>query len=94
MKISFSGADDAFLNCNQIEIGREIVDKECLGTVDDVVSFIYRTEQRAHKSFFKPDGTLAHGTICLVDEQDAEIREDKKVEHDSHIVFISTLHGG
>ncbi|ELA40758.1 uncharacterized protein VICG_02206 [Vittaforma corneae ATCC 50505] len=94
MKITFSGADDAFLNSNQIEIEPETVDRECLGTVDRVISYIYRTEPRAHRSFFRPDATLAHGTICLIDEQDVETKEDKEVGVDSHIVLISTLHGG
>jgi hypothetical protein len=94
MRISFSGADSEYLNCNSVVVSREDVEREGLESIDYVVAYVFATEPRAHKSFFKTDGTLANGTICLVDDQDIEAREDKKLGFDSEVVFISTLHGG
>lgn len=96
MKISFSGADDDSLNAATLEITKEAIEIAKIQYLKDVISYIYKNEPRAHKSFYKPDGSLASGTICLVDEQDAEMRgpEEQDVTESSVIVFISTLHGG
>lgn len=94
MKISFSGADSEYLNCNSLVISAKDVEEKSLVSVDDVIAYVFAVEPRAHKSFFKTDGTLANGTICLVDDQDVEVREDGRLDFDSEIVFISTLHGG
>lgn len=94
MKISFSGADNEYLNCNSVVVSKHDVEKKGLVSIDDVVAYVFATEPRAHKSFFKTDGTLANGTICLVDDQDVEVREGEKLDPDCEIVFISTLHGG
>jgi len=93
MKISFSGADDDQLNCNSLKIPEETCIKENIKTTDSLISYIYKIEPRARKSFFKTDGTLANGTICLIDDEDLEIKEDKIPDYNSEIVFISTLHG-
>lgn len=94
MKIGFSGADDEFLNSNEIEIRPDEIERNNIKTLDDVITYIYKVEPRSRKSFFKTDGSLANGTICLIDEEDSEIRMDKEITSNSHIVFISTLHGG
>lgn len=94
MKIQFSGSDDEFLNCNTIEILEEEFNANNLNTLNKALLYIYKTETRAHKSFFKSEGILANGTICLVDEMDSEIKEDPVITHSSEIVLISTLHGG
>jgi hypothetical protein len=87
MKVSFSGADDEFLNCNQIEI------KEKVRNLEEAIFLIYSTVPRAHKSFFKSDGTLAPGVVCLIDDVDSCV-ENSEINSESHLVFISTLHGG
>jgi len=87
MKVSFSGSDDDFLNSNSIQIS-----ENSITTIEELIAHVHKTEPRARKSFFKPDGSLSNGTICLVDEQDIEISKD--LQKDSHVVFISTLHGG
>lgn len=96
MKINFSGAEDEHLNTNTIVVPEETLRKEAIRNLDDMISYVYRTEPRARRSFFKADGTLANGTICLIDDQDAEMRElkDQAVDSSSSVVFISTLHGG
>lgn len=92
MRISFSGADDEYLNCNSISIPAEDVNKGM--AMDDVIAHVFATEPRAHRSFFKADGTLANGTICLVDDQDIEVRENEMLDPESEVILISTLHGG
>lgn len=96
MKISFSGAEDENLNACPIDVPDDVVASNSIKTLHDAISYVYRAVPRAHRSFFKPDGTLAGGTICLLDEQDSEMRELKEqpVGPESSIVFISTLHGG
>lgn len=93
MKISFSGADDEYLNCNSISVPPEDVERNVM-TIDDAIAYVFATEPRAHRSFFKADGTLANGTICLIDDQDVEVRECEKLDPESEVVLISTLHGG
>ncbi len=94
MKIQFSGSDDEYLNCNLMDISMEDFNRFELNRLNKVLLFIFNNEERAHKSFFKSDGTLANGTICLVDEIDSEIREEQPLNFNSGIVLISTLHGG
>lgn len=94
MNICFSGADDEYLNCNKISIEQDVVERENIDTLDKLITYIYLNEPRARKSFYKTDGTLANGTICLVDDQDIELRSDRRISPSSSIVFISTLHGG
>lgn len=94
MKIQFSGSENEFLNCNVMEVSREEFAASKISNLKNALEFIFRAEPRAHKSFFKSDGTLANGTICLVDEVDADIKEDQSVNSDSELVLISTLHGG
>lgn len=92
MRISFSGADDEYLNCNPMTIPAEVVENGM--SISDVIAHVFTTEPRAHRSFFNANGTLANGTICLVDDQDIEVRENERLGPESEVVFISTLHGG
>lgn len=94
MEISFSGADDEYLNCNVLTIPGEVVEKESLLSLESVIKYVFDNEIRARKSFFKPDGSLGYGTLCLIDNEDFEIQKEAKIEPNSKIVFISTLHGG
>lgn len=96
MKISFSGADNEFLNFNFIEICKNDLEnyKNKIVDINNLLDFLYEKHPITRKSFFKTDGTLANGTICLIDEQDLEINENKALEDSSNIVLISTLHGG
>jgi hypothetical protein len=77
-----------------MDISMEDFNRFELNRLNKVLLFIFNNEERAHKSFFKSDGTLANGTICLVDEIDSEIREEQPLNFNSGIVLISTLHGG
>ena len=61
--VSFSGADNDYLNFNKIEILKEKF-KTAVITVNEVLKYIYENEEESRKSFFKTDGTLANGTIC------------------------------
>ncbi|KAI4292847.1 ubiquitin related modifier 1 [Pancytospora philotis] len=96
MRITFSGAEDEYLNTHGLDISQEVLAKEGIATLDDVVSYVYATEPRAHRSFFRPDGTLENGTVCLIDERHSEVldAEEQRVDNNSSIVFISTMHGG
>jgi len=94
MEISFSGADDEYLNCNVLKIPSEVVQKESLLSLESVIKYVFDNEIRARKSFFKSDGSLGYGTLCLIDNEDFEIQKEAKIEPNSKIVFISTLHGG
>lgn len=96
MQISFSGAENESLSAASIVVSGEELGRNGIATLNDVISYVYRTEPRAHRSFFKADGTLANGTICLLDDQDADMYEpgEQLVGPDSSVVFISTLHGG
>ena len=96
MKINFSGSDEEFLNSSTIVLEKAIIDKEDIKTLQDTIDYIFKNYPKARKSFFEADGSLARGTICLLDEVDAEMYapEEKEVNSDSNIVFISSLHGG
>lgn len=94
MKIHFSGADDEFLNFNVLTISEDEFVSNRLFSLQSTLEYIFKIEPRSHKSFFKADGTLANGTICLIDEVDASIKEEEELKSDSDIVLISTMHGG
>ena len=94
MKVQFSGADDEYLNFNALVISENEYKENKLDNLDKALEYIFKVEPRSHKSFFKPDGTLANGTICLLDDVDASIKENQLLYSDSNIILISTLHGG
>ncbi|KAI5178362.1 hypothetical protein PAEPH01_2546 [Pancytospora epiphaga] len=96
MKINFSGAEDESLNMSNLVLSKEEFQQANIKSLNDVIAYIHNTEPRAHKSFYNTDGTLANGTICLIDGQDAEMYEEEEqiVHLESNVVFISTLHGG
>lgn len=96
MKIVFNGADDESLCENSLVIPTEIIREEKIESIQDVVDYIFKTETRTHKSFFNRDGTVANGTICLLNDVDTELADcSVPIElYDSELVFISTLHGG
>jgi hypothetical protein len=94
MEISFSRADDEYLNCNILKIPSEVIEKEHLENLDCFVKYIFDNEIRARKSFFKSDGSVGYGTLCLIDNEDFEIRKNAKIGPNSKVVFILTLHSG
>lgn len=94
MKVHFSGADDEYLNFNALVISENEFIENNLNTLHSILDYIFKIEPRSHKSFFKNDGTLANGTICLLDDIDASITADENITSDSNVVLISTLHGG
>jgi molybdopterin converting factor small subunit len=95
MRISFSGSECEELNQTVMEISDEVVEKEQLDTLADVVRYVYGKDSRTHRSFFSERGDLAPGSICLINDQDAEMKGySEPIDKASHIVFISTLHGG
>jgi len=95
MKIFFNGSEDEHLNKAHYEMNRELFERGELRTLEDILSHIYNEIPKARKSFFKTDGTLANGTICLVDDEDISLRNlDDPVDASKDIVLISTLHGG
>lgn len=96
MQILFSGSEDENLNnkiwtlkLSEIKEGGDV-------TCRDVINYVFKYEPRSHRSFFKHDGSLAGGTICLFEDQDLDIinQDAAIVKEDSTITFISTMHGG
>lgn len=96
MKVMFSGAEDEHLNQFPMCISADVLEKESITNLNDVVAYVYRTEPRAHRSFFKQDGGLEDGVICLLDEQHSEVltTDEQAVNSNTSVVFISTMHGG
>ncbi|KAI5150928.1 ubiquitin related modifier 1 [Enteropsectra breve] len=95
MKINFNGSENEELNMTTLTLNNKDIAANNIRTIEDVIKHVYKIEPRAHKSFYQSDKTLGHGTICLIDEQDLGMRNlSDKIDEDSSIVFISTLHGG
>lgn len=96
MKIIFNGSENENLNNTIWIVDIHNIKKDGCVTCKDVIKYVYENKPEAHKSFFKCDGTLNNGTICLFEDQDISIinEDDAIFKNDSHLTFISTLHGG
>ena len=96
MKICFNGSEDESLNTKVLEVTPEEHAAAKIRKVSDAIRYVFENEPRAHRSFYKTDGTLANGTICFINDQDLEILDEHErvVSENDTITFISTLHGG
>lgn len=96
MNIRFNGAATEKLNMEVLNITQEDIAKFRIFTANDLLRHLFENYEDTRSSYFTKNGEFDLGCICVINEEDWEIRGGEKspVKFGDDIFLISSLHGG